>query len=327
MSRLESELLRIFPFSSGHVQTMFGPIFRPKPSVHYVRQRMDTSDGDFVDLDWSRGGSEDLVVILHGLEGHSRRKYVRGMARAARLSGFDVLAKNFRGCSEEPNRTVGMYHSGWTQDLHEVLEMVSATRRYARVHLVGFSLGGNVILKYLGENPARVPQTVHSAVTFSVPCDLEDSSKVLARRSRAVYMRYLLDQLKKKIIKKSQLFPGTLNISGLDRMQTFLEFDERFTAPLHGFAGAKDYWKKSSSRQFLHAIRKSTLIVNALNDPFLGPDCYPYAEVQENAHLTLLTPETGGHVGFVGHGRQSLYWSECVAMDFVAQSAVCIACV
>ncbi len=311
-------LATAFPFSSGHVQTLFPPLFRSLPVVHYERERLETSDGDFVDLDWSRGdGGDTLLVILHGLEGHSRRKYVLGMVNAARGHGLDALAMNFRGCGGEPNRKVTMYHSGWTRDLHEVLTMVASLGRYRSVHLVGFSLGGNVVLKYLGEEPSMVPDIVRGAVAVSVPCDLEDSARALARPQCALYTRYLLDQLRKKIIEKGRLFPGTLDLKGVENLRTFRQFDDRFTAPLHGFRDALDYWRRSSSVRFLSGIDRRTCIINAANDPFLGPRCYPVAQVRANPRLTLLAPRTGGHVGFVVSVRGRMYWSEWVAMRFV----------
>lgn len=306
-----------FLFSSGHVQTLFPPIFRPKARLSLRRQRLETSDGDFVDLDWVESGRERLVLILHGLEGHSRRKYVMGMARAARLSGFDSLAMNFRGCSGEPNRKIFSYHSGWTQDLHETLLMVQGLGRYQSVDVIGFSLGGNMLLKYLGAEAGVVPDLVRRAVAISVPCDLEDASRVLARPACSVYSRYLLDQLCAKIKIKDGMFPGVLDLTRLERIRTFQEFDDRFTAPMNGFRDAVDYWRKSSSRQFLPGIRRRTCIMNAANDPFLGARCYPHDEVCGNDRLCLLVPPTGGHVGFVGSGSGGMYWSEWMAMQFL----------
>ena len=311
-------LATAFPFSSGHVQTLFPPLFRPLPLVPYERESLETLDGDFLDLDWSRGGGADsLIVVLHGLEEHSRRKYVLGMVRAARDHGFDALAMNFRGCSGEPNRKVTMYHSGWTRDLHEVLTRAAPQDRYRNVHLVGFSLGGNVVLKYLGENPATVPGNVRGAVAVSVPCDLEDSARALARPQCLLYTRYLLDQLRKKIIEKHRLFPGALDVQGIEKLRTFRQFDDRFTAPLHGFKDALDYWRRSSSVRFLSAIDRPACIINAANDPFLGPECYPVAQVRSNPHLRLIVPRTGGHVGFVGSGAGRTYWSEWAVMRCV----------
>lgn len=305
------------------MQTLFPPLLRPKPDVRYERQRLETSDGDFVDLDWSRRGSRRLVIVLHGLEGHSRRTYVLGMVRAARDAGYDALAMNFRGCSGEPNRKPGMYHSGWTRDLHETVCMLNRLQVYDTIDMIGFSLGANIILKYLGENPAEIPEVVRRGVAFSVPCDLEDSSRALARPQCRMYMRYLLGQLRGKVVAKEQAFPGFLDVRGIERIRTFQEFDDRFTAPLHGFADARDYWRKSSCKQFLPDIDRPVCIVNAMNDPFLGPLCYPYEEVRANARLQLLTPITGGHVGFVGTARAGgPYWSEWVAMRFLQQEGV-----
>ncbi|KAF5064837.1 hypothetical protein DSECCO2_280010 [anaerobic digester metagenome] len=307
-----------FPFSSGHVQTLFPHVFRVRARVPYERQRLETSDGDFVDLDWSRTGSDRLAIILHGLEGHSRSKYVLGMARAATHHGLDVLAMNHRSCGGELNRKPTMYHSGWTRDLHEVLLMVESLGRYRSVDLIGFSLGANVALKYLGEDPAQVPGIVRRAVALSVPCDLEDAAVALERPECAVYMRYLLDLLRKKIIRKSRVFPGVFDLTGMHRMRTFRQFDDRFTAPMHGFRDALDYWRRSSSGQFLSRIERRTCLINAVNDPFLGPRCFPVDEVRANDAVSMVMPETGGHVGFVGSGSPGwMYWSEWMAMRFV----------
>jgi len=306
-----------FPFSSGHIQTVYPTLFRPAPDFDYRRRRLETSDGDFIDLDWSVDGNRRLALILHGLEGSARSKYVLGMARAARQSGYDVLAMNFRGCSGEPNRKITMYHSGWTQDLHETLLMVGEQRLYESVDLIGFSLGANLVLKYLGEDPARVPALVRRAVAISVPCDLEDSARALARPQCALYMRYLLDHLRKKIIVKSRLFPGEIDLTGVEKIRTFREFDDRYTAPMHGFRDAHDYWRRSSSRQFLGGIERECCIINAVNDPFLGPSCYPYREARGNGRLRLIIPRTGGHVGFVGSPLGGMYWSEWMTMKYL----------
>lgn len=306
-----------FPFSSGHVHTIFPPLFRPKPRLEYRRQRVETSDGDFVDVDWCGEGGDRLAVILHGLEGHSRRTYVLGMARAARIHGFDVLAMNLRGCSGEPNRKLSAYHSGLTEDLHDVLRMVQASRRHSCCVLIGFSLGANLVLKYLGEAPERVPDEVRGAVAISVPCDLEDSARSLARPECRIYMRYLLDQLVRKVIEKDRFFPGAVDFGELRRVRTFREFDDLVTAPLHGFRDALDYWRRSSCKQFLTSIDRPVCIINALDDPFLGPSCFPTWEAEVNPRLTLLTPPVGGHVGFVGTGAGRMYWSEWQAMRFL----------
>ena len=308
-------LATAFPFSSGHVQTLFPPVFRPRPEVSYERQRLDTSDGDFVDLDWSRGGGERLVVILHGLEGHSVSKYVLGMARAARLHGLDVLAMNHRSCGGELNRKPTMYHSGWTDDLHEVLVMVEALGRYRSVDLVGFSLGGNLILKYLGESPQDVEPSIAAAVAISAPVDLAVCSRQLDRPTNWIYNRRFLAKLDRKIREMASLHPGAIDTEPLTRVASITDFDDLYTAPMHGFTDAADLYKQCSARQFLDAITTPSLLISALNDPFLGPSCYPVEEAERSSCFHLETPAHGGHVGF--HAPGPLYWSEQRAVAFV----------
>jgi len=308
-----------FVLWNGHVQTVYPVLFRPMPKVGPVRERIATADGDFLDLDWHRAEAEAparLAVISHGLEGHARKKYVAGMARLLTRRGWDVLAWNFRGCSGEPNRLLRFYHSGDTADLHAVLVHGLGRRAYADAVLVGFSIGGNQLLKYLGEDPDRVPNKVRAAVAFSVPCDLAGGARVLARPANRLYMEYFLRGLRAKARLKNRLFGDVLDLAGLDAMRTFEEFDGRITAPLHGFAGAADYYRRASSLPHLAAIRVPTLLVNALDDPFLSPTCYPRAAAAANDRLVLEMPVSGGHVGFVERNRENLYWSERRAAAF-----------
>lgn len=313
-----------FPFSNGHVQTLFPPLFRTVPDMPAERVRIDTHDDDFLDLDYlyaegsTRDGEMPLVVISHGLEGHSRRKYVRGMARCINARGWDVCAWNFRGCSGEPNRTLGMYHSGETRDLAAVIRHCIG-RGYDRIGLAGFSMGGNQILKYLGEDPDAVPQEVFGAAVFSVPCDLVGAATVLDKPANTVYMRYFMRSLREKVRQKKALFPDRLNIDGLDAIRTFGEFDTRFTAPIHGFRSARDYWERSGCGQFLSQIRVPSLLVNAVNDPFLSPSCFPESVAIRNDSLFLEMPKTGGHVGFVQKNESGYYWSDMRAAEFLVQ--------
>lgn len=313
-----------FVLWNGHVQTVYPVLFRPMPKVGPVRERIATADGDFLDLDWHRADGRApvrLAVISHGLEGHARKKYVAGMARLLTRRGWDVLAWNFRGCSGEPNRLLRLYHSGDTADLHAVLTYGLGRRDYAHAVLVGFSIGGNQLLKYLGEDPDRVPNKVRAAVAFSVPCDLAGGARVLARPANRLYMEYFLRGLRAKARLKNRLFGEVLDLAGLDAMRTFEEFDGCVTAPLHGFAGAADYYRRASSLPHLAAIRVPTLLVNALDDPFLSPTCYPREAAAANDRLLLEMPVSGGHVGFVERNRENLYWSERRAAAFLEAAA------
>lgn len=300
------------PLRNGHIQTLYPTLFRPLPATCPERERIATPDGDFLDLDWHRapGRSERLAVVSHGLEGSSRKKYPLGMARHLSRLGWDVICLNFRGCSGEPNLLPRFYHSGVTDDLHTVLTHGLHLGGYRTAALVGFSMGGNQTLKYLGECPDRVPPEVKAAVAFSVPCDLAGSSRRLEHWQNRIYMGYFMRGLREKVRQKSLAFPGLLDLEGLEAMTTFVPFDDAYTAPLHGFRDAADYYGRCSAKQFLRDIRVPTLLVQAADDPFLSPTCYPVGEAQENAFLQLEIPRYGGHVGFVRRNPANLYWSE-----------------
>ncbi|KAB2673607.1 MAG: alpha/beta fold hydrolase [Verrucomicrobia bacterium] len=305
----------------GHSSTLFATLSRRLPALPYQRQRLDLHDGDFIDIDWSRVGSRRLVVVSHGLEGNSGRPYVVGMVRAFNRAGWDAAAWNFRGCSGELNRTLTFTHSGASGDLAAVVAAACATGRYDAVALVGFSLGGNLTLKYLGELGDDVPSAVRAAVVFSVPCDLEGSASRMGDRANWVYMRRFLAELRGRIEAKAAQFPGRVSLEGFARIRTFREFDERYTAPLHGFGGALDYWTRSSSKAFVGGIRRPTLLVNAMDDPFLVASCFPREEAVRSEWLHLEAPEAGGHVGFVTIGNDGEYWSETRAVGFAGQHA------
>ena len=302
-------------FGSGHVQTIYPTIFRKVNDVVYQRERIDTPDDDFLDLDWSRTGSDTVAVISHGLEGHSQRAYVKGMVRAVTEEGIDALAWNFRGCSGEPNRLLRMYHNGAIDDLHTVI--THAAPAYKNVFLIGFSMGGNMSLLYLGKQAQAFPEPVRGSIHFSVPCDLTDGSVALEKRQNTLYMKRFLKLLHEKIVMKQAQFPQDIDDHNYHQLKTFRDFDERYTAPIHGFDSAKDYWEKCSSRPWLHQINVPTLIVNSLDDPFLEGGCYPVKECEGNAHTTLEITRHGGHAGFVALNRRKRYWSEEKAVTFI----------
>jgi predicted alpha/beta-fold hydrolase len=287
--------------------------------MHPVRERIETPDGDFLDLDWHRTPDcrGKLAVVSHGLEGNSRKKYPLGMARVLNRAGWDVICFNFRCCSGEPNRKLRFYHSGVTDDLHTVLTHGLASGHYESAGLVGFSMGGNQTLKYLGEAPGKVPGQLRGAVVFSVPCQLGDAVEVMSKVQNRPYMRYFMNGLHQKIRVKAAMFPGKIDTEGLEKIMTFDEFDDRYTAPLHGFDNAADYYTRSSAARFLHYVQVPTLIVQALDDPFLSASCYPVEAARENQDLFLEVPDYGGHVGFMGSWRESDYWSEKRALEFL----------
>lgn len=310
-------------FREGNIATLYPPLFRPTPALPKpATERIETPDGDFLDVDRhaSRIGSQGkLAVISHGLEGHARKKYIRGMARMVTDLGYDAVCWSQRGCGREPNRLPRSYHSGETNDLHSVITHCLENGDYEEVVLIGFSMGGNQILKYLGEDPDHVPAQVHRAATFSVPCDLSATERVISLPSRRIYFEYFMKGLREKVRTKSALFPDQVDAKLLEGIRTLRQFDDRFTAPANGFTNGEDYYAKSSSKQFLDAIRVPTLLVQAHNDPFLPRECYPLLEAERNNHLKLEIPRYGGHVGFIQHGPDNEYWSETRVKRFLTE--------
>jgi uncharacterized protein len=301
-----------FGLKNGHLQTIYAN-FRRVKSVAFRRERMITPDDDFVDLDWSETGNRRVAILSHGLEGNTSRPYVRGMVRALNRRGWDALAWNYRGCSGETNRQIRWYHSGETGDLKSVIAHVVGHNRHNEIALIGFSLGGNITLKYLGEGDAD--PKISKAVAISVPCDLKSSAFKLARIANRIYMIRFLRNLRQKIRDKSRLYPDVINDSGYEKIRTFIDFDNRYTAPIHGFQNAYDYFERCSSRQFLPRIRIPTLLLNAVDDPFLDTPSYPTNEADSSPSFFLETPSNGGHMGFVAHGGE--FWSEKRALEFL----------
>lgn len=306
---------------NGHLQTILPSLFRKVKGVEYERERLDTPDGDFLDLDWSKTkDSKHLGIVCHGLEGDTRRPYILGMVKALNKAGIDALAWNFRSCGGENNSRLRFYHSGATEDLQYIIQKVMEAGYYTKISLFGFSLGGNMVLKYLGELGNETPAIINKAVVFSVPCDLAGSSKNLCSTENQIYNRRFLKSLKLKIRAKAKLLPGKINTLHLKNIKTLKEFDEKYTAPLHGFKDAEDYYERCSSRAFIDRIKIPTLIVNAKNDPFLSLGCYPTEEVKNNSYVFLEIPNEGGHCGFYLSNASGEFWSEKRALAFLFEN-------
>ena len=299
---------------NAHAETIFPSLFRKVKLQPYQRERIQTMDQDFLDLDWLKQGSSKLFIISHGLEGNTQRAYIKGMAKVGYENGFDILTWNYRGCSDEMNKAIRFYHSGATDDLSAVVDYADSLNRYKEIYLVGFSLGGNLTLKYLGEDRQR-PVTIKKAAVFSVPIDLHTSCIKISQTSNWIYSQRFLKSLRKKVLAKAKIMKE-INITGLDQVKTLQEFDDLFTGPIHGFKNALDYYTKCSSIGFLKHISIPTLIVNALNDPFLSPECYPYGILKNHSHVLFESPAHGGHVGFAQFNKNGLYWSEQRALSF-----------
>ncbi|PHQ24145.1 alpha/beta hydrolase [Marinobacter guineae] len=305
---------------NGHVQSVWPTLFRRVPMVNPETEILPTPDNDELHLDWYRQGSSRLAIVSHGLEGHSRRPYVLGLTRALLREGWDVLAWNFRSCGGVMNHQPRFYHSGATEDLSLVVNRGLADT-YETLFMSGFSMGGNLTLLYLGEQGEQVDSRICGAVAYSVPCDLAGSADMLALPSRKIYMQRFLRDLKVKMQEKAEKFPELIDVSGFDSIRSFHEFDNHYTAPLHGFRDAQDYWARCSALGRLKDIRVPALMVNAADDPFLSPECFPESRRVLGAHVGLEVPRWGGHVGFVEHARDGFYWSERRALAFLQSMA------
>ena len=302
----------------GHRQTILPAFWRRNHPPLPEAETLELPDGDFLGLRWRRAGHPCLAILSHGLEGDADAGYIRGMAAALGAAGWDLLAWTFRGCGPRPNRLLRFYHSGETGDLAALIRR-AASSYPAGIALVGFSLGGNMTLKYLGEAPPH--PAVLGGVAISAPVHLAASARALDRRwGNRVYLRRFLKTLVAKVRAKSVAFPGEIDVTHLRRIRNFQQFDDRYTARLHGFRDAADYWAQSSSRQHLGGITLPTLLLNAHDDPFLPPECFPLAEARANPHFFLEAPAHGGHVGFVDFADAAgRTWAERRAVAFLAE--------
>ncbi|BDC99294.1 YheT family hydrolase [Persicobacter psychrovividus] len=292
------------------METIF-PTLSRKVAVPMQQQRLELDDGDFLDLYWKIKGNENLVILCHGLEGDAERMYMQGMVRALQ-DDFDCLSFNYRGCGTEMNRLRRFYHSGATDDLQRVVEAAQA-RGYDHLFLVGFSLGGNLTLRYLGEQGKD--SGIKAAVAISTPLDLYGCTIELHKRHNKIYHDRFLKSLKEKVRRKAKLREGDFDLQALGRLKTLWDFDDQFTAPIAGFEGAKDYYTKCSSGAVLDHIQVPTMILNAKNDPFLSDTCYAEHYQLSHDNIQFLQPDFGGHVGFFQFGGR--YYSEMVTHSFL----------
>jgi uncharacterized protein len=312
MPIISSSYRSIIPF--GHLQTILPTLLRFVNFIEPTEICIDTPDCDFLQLDVYNRDSKKLVIISHGLEGNSRRAYVRGMARHFYENKYDVIAWNCRTCGSKLNNSMKLYHSGVSYDLKTVVDYAIALEKYDEIVLVGFSMGGNITLKYLGEQGKSISPKIKSAVAISVPVDLTGSCGEMMKPKNKLYMKRFIRKLGHKLARKAEQFPDKISLKNYDSIQNFKDFDDRYTAPLNGFASAEDYWAKVSSLPLLPEICIPTLIINAKNDSFLSPSCYPYSLAERLNFIHLQTPDSGGHVGFWSIKKK--YWTEKRAVEF-----------
>ncbi len=305
---------------SGHFQTVWGPLFRGS-HLALRRERVTLPDGDFVDLDWAGGlPGVPILLVLHGLEGSARSHYVTALLGAGRERGWRGVALNFRSCSGELNRLPRFYHSGDTGDLDAVVRLLVEREPAVRLGLVGVSMGGNVLLKWLGEQGNAAPDAVAGAVGISVPFDLAACARRLDRGlPRRVYTANFMRTLRRKVADKARAYPGFVDVAAALAARTFAEYDRVVTAPLGGFADEVDYWTRSSSGPYLARIRRPTLLVNARDDPFVPPESLP-DPCELPPGVVAEFADRGGHAGFLeGRWPWRLHgWAERRAVEFLA---------
>ncbi|REG88160.1 YheT family hydrolase [Winogradskyella sediminis] len=316
MPVIESTYKPPFWAKKSFVSTVFSGLARSVKGVEQTRERITLPDTDFVDLDWSyaQEKSNKVIILLHGLEGSAQRPYITGTAKLFNHHNIDACAVNFRGCSGEPNTLFRSYHSGATEDLDAVVQHLLLKGQYDEIYIKGISLGANMVLKYVGEG-REIPAELKSVIAVSTPCDLKGSCGELLSLKNKHYAIRFLAHLKEKLKPKLEQFPNDLSLADFNAIKTLIDFDDIYTAKAHGFESALDYYKKASCLQFLPNIKVPSLIINALNDSFLSPECYPVKEAKQNSNLFLEMPKYGGHVGFVD--KKNIYYNEKRALAFV----------
>lgn len=302
-------------YRNGDIATIYAATLRKVDIRIPERERLELSDGDFIDLDWfySKNSGDKAVILLHGLAGNSLRPYMKGMAKAFNEKGWDAISVSLRGCSDEMNRLYRSYHAGVSDDLEEIIQHVLSDSEYKNIALIGFSLGGNIVLKYLGEERKK-PSEILTGIGISVPCDLAGSLGAINKMRNFVYAQRFLMNLKEQLMLRAERFPEKVNTAAIKKCRSLRDVDNLYTSRAHGFKDASDYYQKASSLFSLHKINVPSLIINAKNDSFLSEESYPIEIAKNSEYLHLETPLYGGHVGFVS--RTDTYYHEKRALEF-----------
>ncbi len=321
MPLLKSTFFPTLPFRNSHFNTIYRALFM-KENVRYSRKRVTTWDQDFIDLDFSLVGSKTLVILIHGLEGSSQSKYILAATSEFNNEAIDTVAFNLRSCSGEDNLLLKTYHSGKTDDVHFVVNHIIDNYSYENIVLAGYSLGGNLTLKYMGEFAKTQSPKIKCAIAVSVPIDLASSSVAMSSYKNKIYMEAFLKTLRLKVLEKAHKFPEfKLEKDKLFKAKAFSDFDALYTAPVFGFSGAEDYWEKASSKPYLKSIETPTLLITSKDDPFLGEACYPIKEAKASKNFYLEITKYGGHVGFISsfliHQNR---WLENRMLNFIKQN-------
>ncbi|TVZ26212.1 hypothetical protein JM83_1166 [Gillisia sp. Hel_I_86] len=317
MPILESTYNPPYIFRNYHISTIYAAKLRSVKAVPQTRERLQLEDGDFMDIDWSYASScssNKVLVVLHGLDGNAQRPYVLGLAHYFNHHGWDVAAINFRGCSGEINNLYRSYNAGASEDLNHVVTSILSIKKYESLAINGFSLGGNLLLKYLGEGN-NLPKELKAGVAISAPCDLHASLKKLDEGRNWIYSKRFVMQLKKQLFLREKHFPEEITKEQIDKCTNLYAIDQLYTSQAHGFADALEYYEKSSAMSFIPTIHIPTLLINAKNDGFLSENSSPKEIAQNNPDFYLETPEYGGHVGFLQ--KKEATYTEERALEFI----------
>ena len=317
-----------FWLPGGDLQTIYAATLNPVPKVDYRRERWELPDGDFVDVDWldvnvinaslvdndaSHHASSPIVVLFHGLEGNSQSAYARLLMSAAKAKGWRGVVIHFRGCSGEPNRLPRVYYAGDTAEIEALLSRVRNHEPSAPIYAVGVSLGGNALLKWLGEKGDKAASVIDKAIAVSAPIDLAASAAALDKGlNRLIYTPMFVDSMRPKALAMAQRFPGLLSEEKIKAARTIHDIDNAVTAVLYGAVDAEEYYAKNASKPWLPFIRLPTLILNAKNDPFIPASTLP-TPTEVSASVVLEYPETGGHAGFPGDN----HWFATHLLEFL----------
>lgn len=305
-------------FKNAHANTIYASLIRRLPSIKFTRERIELHDGDFLDLDWSKGNSENLILVLAGLEGKSRSLYSRAVIKHFNNNEWDAVSMNYRGCSGENNRLLRGYHMGASEDVRATVNHILAKYNYKKIVIVGYSLGGNLALKYAGEEGKNIPKEIAATISFSVPLNIKKSNERLSKWYNWHYLKWFMFPLNIKANRKKKQFPGKIDsYRGFFMSGSFLYFDTHFTAPANGFDSVENYWNKSTSKSLLRNIAIQSLIVASKDDTFISSDCYPIDEAKANQNIHLEISEQGGHCGFIRKFFEKVWWMEERAWKFV----------
>lgn len=321
---VESQFKPAWWIKNKHVQTIFQKVHRHKLQCPTIAERIELEDNDFIDLAWTEQPTEQdtrpIVLVLHGLEGSINSTYARGIMNAIRNQGWIGVLMHFRGCSEEINRNQRLYHSGETTDINYISNLIKNRYPQQKLAAIGFSLGGNALVKYLGETGKNNP--LSASVSICPPLDLAASCNRITQGFSKIYQKYLLDMMQETLARKMLRVDISdkvkLNRNDIKKMKTLWHFDDKVTGPLHGFKDANDYYAQSSGKRFLHYIEKPTLVIHAKDDPFLSNHLIPKHEELSN-RVTFEVSQYGGHVGFVNVNKTLTveYWLEQRALQFI----------